>query len=215
MSELHYSVSRSARKTLVISVSEGKVTVRAPLHAPDPLIERFVKEKEPWIRKKLQEQMHRGFEEVEAGAALLDRGIRRPVVYGAKKNEERDGVFYLKDEGSVRRWFDRTRCWVLLESLHALSAAFGLSPADVCVRDFKARWGCCDARGKISLNWRLTMLPAELRDYVIVHELCHLRELNHSAAFWKLVESACPDYRKRRKELKRYSFLTRMYSGRE
>lgn len=187
------------------------MTVRAPLGVSDSLIERFVREKESWIRKKIYEQAHCEFEAVAAGTALLDQGVERPVCFGSMKNEERGGAFYLKDEKSVRRWYERTRCWILLESMHSLSAAVGLVPSEVFVRDFKARWGCCDARGKICLNWRLAMLPPVLRDYVILHELCHLREMNHSSAFWKLVESVCPDYKKRRKDLKQYSFLTRMY----
>lgn len=211
MFKFRYSVLRSDRKTLVISVADGCVTVRAPLGMADSAIERFVGEKEAWILRKLREQERSGFEEVVAGRALLDGGVQRPVVFGAERNEERDGTFYLKEERSVRRWFERTRCPILPESVHKLSAAVGLMPNDVCVRDFKARWGCCDARGKISLNWRLSMLPLALRDYVIIHELCHLREMNHSKAFWALVGQVCPAYRKYRKALKAYSFLTRMY----
>ena len=132
----------------------------------------------------------------------MDGGVQRPVVFGAERNEERDGTFFLKEERFVRRWFERTRCPILPESVHKLSAAVGLMPNDVCVRDFKARWGCCDARGKISLNWRLSMLPLALRDYVIIHELCHFFEGNHSKNFWKLVQQAYPNYKEARKKLR-------------
>ncbi len=65
----------------------------------------------------------------------------------------------------------------------------------VVVRNQKSRWGSCSRKGTVSLNWRLIQLPEAVRDYIIVHELMHLRELNHSARFWREVERACPDYR--------------------
>ena len=82
------------------------------------------------------------------------------------------------------------------------------------LRDFKARWGSCDAKGVVSLNWRLTMLPLPLRDYVLVHELCHRRHLDHSPAFWAEVARFCPDYAHLRGELRAYSFLTLLYRKR-
>ena len=66
----------------------------------------------------------------------------------------------------------------------------------------KTRWGSCNSRGLISLNWRLIQLPLHLIDYVVAHELAHLIEMNHSQAFWKVVESVCPEYRVARKDLK-------------
>lgn len=211
MSELYYSVVRSKRRTVVISVSEGKVTVRAPLRTADEAIARFVAEKEEWIRKKQREQSHDAFREVIEAKALLDAGRQKPVFYGSSRNEEREGVFYLKSEGAVRRYFEKTRCWILAENLNILSSRCGLVPADVTVRDFKARWGCCDEKGRICLNWRLVMLPPELCEYVLIHELCHLSVMNHSAAFWEKVANFCPDYRIRKRRLKDYAFLTRMY----
>lgn len=65
----------------------------------------------------------------------------------------------------------------------------------VSIRNQRSRWGSCSRRGTVSLNWRLIQLPAFVRDYIIIHELMHLREMNHSARFWKHVEEACPNYR--------------------
>lgn len=211
MSDVRYRIVRSRRRTLTITVSEGKVVVRAPLGASDELVGRFVAEKEGWILKKIEEQTSGEFADVMEGKTLLDDGVRKPVKYGAARSEEKGGEFFLKNEKAVRPFFERTRCLFLPDEVFELSRRTGMMPADVSVRDFKARWGCCDADGRIRLNWRLVMLPPALREYVLIHELCHLKEMNHSAAFWKLVGKHCGDYRQRRRLLKKYSFLTRMY----
>jgi hypothetical protein len=81
-------------------------------------------------------------------------------------------------------------------------------PSDVkqiVIRNQRSRWGSCSCNGTISLNWRLIQLPDHVRDYIIVHELMHLRELNHSPRFWREVEKACPDYRQAEEWLKRNS----------
>lgn len=86
-----------------------------------------------------------------------------------------------------------------------LAKAHGLEVriSAVSVRNQRTRWGSCSARGKISLNWRLVQVPPLVRDYVILHEIAHLVHLNHSARFWKLVESLCPGYRAQEAWLKR------------
>jgi len=86
-----------------------------------------------------------------------------------------------------------------------LAAAHHLEVKRVTVRNQKSRWGSCSHNGTISLNWRLIQLPAAVRDYIIVHELMHLRELNHSPRFWAEVEKVCPDYRAAENWLKQNS----------
>ena len=79
-----------------------------------------------------------------------------------------------------------------------LAAAHGLSVSRVSVRNQKWRWGSCSPNGHICLNWRLVQMPAWVRDYVMIHELMHLKRLDHSRKFWKLVVAACPEYREAR-----------------
>ena len=85
-----------------------------------------------------------------------------------------------------------------------LADAHALSVTRVSIRNQRTRWGSCGRDGHISLNWRLVLMPSEVRDYVLVHELMHLRRLDHSRAYWKLVAAACPGYREARQWLRTY-----------
>ncbi len=88
--------------------------------------------------------------------------------------------------------------------LSELNLAYGFSYRAITVRNQKTRWGSCSRRGNLSFNYRLVLLPQQLVDYVLVHELCHLREFNHSRRFWELVGRSIPDHVIRRRQLRRY-----------
>ena len=100
-----------------------------------------------------------------------------------------------------RVWRARAKA-VLPERLYELANRFGLVVKAVSIRSQRTRWGSCGRNGHISLNWRLMLMPDWVRDYVLVHELMHLRRLDHSPKFWRLVEAACPDYRTARQWLR-------------
>jgi predicted metal-dependent hydrolase len=93
----------------------------------------------------------------------------------------------------------------LAERAEELARQHGAPMRRVMVRSQRSRWGSCSVRGTISLNWRLVQVPETVRDYIILHELTHLRHLNHSARFWAAVEKVCPDYRAAEAWLKRHS----------
>ena len=91
---------------------------------------------------------------------------------------------------------------LLLKKCRYFAERMGVSYGTVTVREQKTRWGSCSAKGNLNFNWRLLLMPERVMDYVIVHELAHRREMNHSAAFWQIVETYLPDYRERRQWLK-------------
>lgn len=98
--------------------------------------------------------------------------------------------------------FRRIACVELVARAWELSAVHGAAVKRVTIRSQRTRWGSCSARGTISLNWRLVQAPAEVADYVIIHELMHTRHMNHSAAFWSAVAAACPRWREAERWLK-------------
>lgn len=208
---VEYELIRSHRRTLAVTVTGGRVIVRAPQKMPAERILSFLESKQEWIRKTVAKQSDPKFAAVRNGSAILVDGKEIPVFYGAKKDEERGGAFYCRDGRSVRKLLQSSRQFLLEEEMFSLVRQTGLEPSDVQVRDFRARWGSCGSDGVIKLNWRLMMLPADLRQYVLIHELCHLREMNHSRAFWNLVQRFCPAYKQCLRRLKEYDFLTNLY----
>jgi predicted metal-dependent hydrolase len=103
----------------------------------------------------------------------------------------------------VDRWYRAKAEHELPRRLMALARQLDIQVAGVAVRDQRSRWGACSAQGRITLNWRLIRVPEFVRDYVLLHELMHRRELNHSRRFWRLVASCCPWHAEAREWLKR------------
>jgi predicted metal-dependent hydrolase len=90
---------------------------------------------------------------------------------------------------------------IAADRLSVFNEVYGFKIGKITIRNQKTRWGSCSKRGNINFNYRIANIPQRLSDYVIVHELCHLGEFNHSKNFWSLVERTMPDYLQRRKEL--------------
>jgi hypothetical protein len=101
----------------------------------------------------------------------------------------------------VEAWYRREAGRCLSARMVPYGRVLGVEPTRISIRAQRTRWGSCSSQGTICLNWRLMLLPSDLCDYILVHELCHLRHLDHSAKFWALVESVFPDYAKREERL--------------
>ena len=128
-----------------------------------------------------------------------DAFARRHLTWIARQQAQLSRPVFTPDER--RRLRARARA-ELPSLLLALAAAHGLQVVRLSIRNQRTRWGSCGRDGHISLNWRLVLMPEWVRDYVLVHELMHLRRLDHSQAYWALVEAACPDYRDARRWLR-------------
>jgi predicted metal-dependent hydrolase len=105
-------------------------------------------------------------------------------------------------EQTVSQWYRHEAEQLFALRVAHYAALLNVAPRTIKLSTAKTQWGCCTARGTVRLNLQLIKLPLRLIDYVVVHELAHLREMNHSAAFWQIVESVCPDYAKLRRNLK-------------
>jgi hypothetical protein len=138
----------------------------------------------------------RGGSKREAGAF-----VRRHLAWIARQRQRLvRPAFTLEQRQELRAQAERA----LPARLRELAGLYGVDVDRVSVRNQRTRWGSCGKDGHICLNWRLVVMPAAVRDYVLVHELMHLRRMDHSAAFWKLVGEACPDFADARRWLRQY-----------
>ena len=212
---IDYRLCRSRRKTVAIYILDDGVEVRAPLKMSKYEIDRFVASKEKWITDKLvkrQEQLgQREMFTLNYGSGVLYRGKEYPI---AAKNGNRVGfddvVFYMPPDLSpedikaacVQIYRMLARRDLTEKTLAFAKRMGGTMPYDVKINGAKTHWGSCSARKSINFSWRLIMADDDVIDYVVVHELAHMKEMNHSARFWAIVESILPDYKARQARLK-------------
>ena len=207
-------VRRRGRRGVGLKVDETGLTVNAPSTMPLARVEALVRESERWVLRKIAEWSQRRVSPVEwadreplpfLGGTLLLR-----IVAGKRAHAERvedELRVTVRDAGgpevkrAVVRWYKLSAQEHLGERLAALSAAAAIAPPKLVLSSALARWGSCNARREVRLAWRLVKARPELIDYVICHELAHLRHMNHSRSFWGEVERQCPDYRRLREEL--------------
>jgi predicted metal-dependent hydrolase len=207
-------VRRRGRRGVGLKVDGHGLTVSAPSTWPLERIEAVVRESERWIVKKVGEWSARRVPSISwsQGARLpylggglelqLATGSRTLAVAlpGALRITTRNG-----EEDSIRRavvaWYKRRARELLVPRVMELAARAGIAPPKVMISSAMARWGSCNSDREVRLAWRLLKAPRELIDYVICHELAHLRHMNHSAAFWAEVERQLPGHAALRKRL--------------
>lgn len=172
----------SDRKSVSIKIKEdASICVRAPYYAPRFQVEAFIESKKDWIYENHQKMLSKKEEHLPSLTPIQKQQIRMLE----KRFRNAAAIHFPK------------RCAELVRLT-------GGNYTKITVRNQKTRWGSCSQTGTLSFNYRLMMAPPEIIDYVIVHELCHLTHLNHSKAFWSLVESILPDYKERKLWLKEH-----------
>ena len=174
--------------------------------------EKFLHNKSGWIKKHINQR-----KESLKKFYLLGREIRVTQNYDLfikrhKISFRNDHLDIISPPGSTENPIILYESWLrkfakksLVERVHKIANSLGFKVGKIAIRGQKTRWGSCSTSGNLSFNYNLLRFKKEVMDYVIIHELCHLKEMNHSKKFWKLVEEFCPDYKKFRKELKEYS----------
>jgi len=220
-----YTLYRSRRRTVAIHVHDGRVEVRAPLRVSQREIEAFVLKKSAWILKKLAELRERSVEafHLDDGDIVEVMGEKLTLHWQAATRSEvkRDGdVLWIHgrslDEDKARKlflfWLVNYATEKLLPQAQLRIASMGLSQrlSGFTLRYTRSLWGRCSARGNILFNPLILLAPIHVIDYLIVHEACHLRHMNHSRAFWSLVASHCPDWQSSRRWLKEHGHCLRV-----
>ena len=172
---MEIEVKRSNRKTMVIEITnDAKVLVRAPYRMPMAEVKRFVYEKSDWIQKHVEKMLEK--QQEHSGQEKLTNADIQKLAKEALDILPRKVEYYAK--------------------------IIGVTYGRITIRNQKTRWGSCSAKGNLNLNCLIMLTPEDVQDYVVVHELAHRKEMNHSAKFWKVVEAELPDYMARRENLR-------------
>lgn len=221
-----YELLRSRRRTMTFSVSAAGLSVRAPFGMPQHAIEAAVQEKGRWIVRKLSGMQQRA-ERISALKVDWLNGAKLPYLGGLLRVsvdaqaqttvcEQTDGSpitrqlkLALPLTANEKKIRDATKKWLLQQAtqyytarMNHFAVLLGVQWRTLALTNANTRWGSAKADGSIRLHWRLMQFSPEVIDYVVVHELSHLLELNHSPRFWAIVASVLPDYQARQKQLK-------------
>ena len=215
--ELAYLLKRSPRRrTLGLRIDGKGLTVNAPSRAPQHWVESVLREKAGWVFTKLRELEQRQAPQTQwvDGERLpfmcahirLDvagGAVRAPALLSGEWLQVRlaDPLDETALQAKVMKWYRAQALACFVERVEIYAARLGVPLPSLRLSNARTCWGRCNARGQISLNWRLVKAPLQTIDYVVAHELAHLKEMNHSAAFWRVVGSLCPDYAEARAAL--------------
>lgn len=171
LANIQITVIRSKRRTIAIQVNPDlTVTVRAPRRATQREIDRILREKQPWIQKHMEQMKE------------------KRAQYDAM---EMDGL----TDAECRQLKQKAQAYIP-ERVEYFANIMGVDYGRITIRKQKTRWGSCSGKGNLNFNCLLMLAPPEVIDYVVIHELCHRKEMNHSRAFWREVEKVMPDYKK-------------------
>lgn len=160
--EYRVEVIKSLRRSLVLTVKNGVIIVKAPVSFSDRKIDEFLRSKRGWIDKRLKE-----YEESKNAVKLADEEIEK-LRYETKK--------------------------IVNDLANKYSKIIGVSFNKITVKKQRTVWGSCSIKSNLNFNLLLSLMPKEVVEYVVIHELCHLKEMNHSNKFWRLVKTYCNEY---------------------
>jgi predicted metal-dependent hydrolase len=220
-------------KKLSITIKDQRVRVTVPNHVSMEYAESFLQSRKDWVLKSLEKQRQRAQIErtptFSSGEKFPYRGRNYPLVLEYTTGSE----YYATFKGSrliayipnnleagqqsllvkelLKKWYVKQAEEILPGQVEYYSKQLNLPYKKLKIKDQKSRWGSCSNKGTINLNWRIIMAPNQVSAYVIIHELTHLRHMDHSRDFWLTVESFLPDYRKWKKWLTRNGNILMSY----
>ncbi len=224
-----YEIIRTGRrKTASVSVSPyNKVTITTPDNLSNEEIEAIIKRKDKWIRGKIEfnKQVKYPYKTKEyiSGESFtyLGRNYRLKVQNGTNSNIKLKGKYlliniekslgdnqqtqYIKDQ--LIEWYKDKAYLKCKERMALYSNRIEIQPSEIKIKDLKSRWGSCSQKGALNFNWKIIMAPMRIVDYVIVHELCHLRYHDHSPDFWKQIGLLIRDFKDKKEWLRVHGAL--------
>jgi predicted metal-dependent hydrolase len=219
---IEYKTVRSKRKTLSLQVVQGKVLVRAPNSLDEGFISSFIQKKSSWLKTKIAQQsqtdnlscdfsegstlflfgqlltLHISFAQKASILITEDSNSKQLLtIVLAERNRKKftdKALLATAVKKNIEQYFKAQAEKIIPLKVETYSNLTSLKPSAIKIRQYRSRWGSCNSRGELSFNYLLMMLPIDVIDYVVIHELCHLQHLNHSKDFWQLVAQYSPNY---------------------
>lgn len=222
---LEYELRRSSRRSIGFLIADEGLRITAPRWVTVADIEQAIREKQQWIFSKLREKQERVVRRSQPAMRWED-GARLPYLGGhlslrivqgrrmalSHDAEQANLIIALPPDASEQQLKDKVQSWlqhearrVFLLRLPVFAEKLGVQYQSMHLSSANTRWGSCTSQGKIRLNWRLIHFSTEIIDYVVAHELSHLREMNHSPKFWATVESVLPGYERAKRQLRAHA----------
>ena len=218
---LTYTLKRTRRRRSIgLRIDDNGLTVNVPMGVSEKWLHSVLQDKALWVVKKLQHwqaskplpvHWHDGQKISFVGTTLTLR-VAASLFASVPQLGGRHLIVHVTDsandeglEQAVTQWYQREAELLFKQRVAHYVPLMKVIPRCVKLSSARTQWGSCTADGSVRLNWQLIKMPLSLVDYVVVHELAHLVEMNHSAAFWGVVEKVCPEYPKWRRELQKWS----------
>ena len=220
--DIKYYIDKDKRKNLYIQIKNGNVIIKVPTKTSDEYIYNFINEKKEWILKNVQKFKNNSKrnityknkddiyilgrkyilniekQEVKRSKVILNNGYLIVVIPNeTSKFDETDKVKFVID-----KYYKSIAKEEVFAAMEDLILKTGLKPANITIKNLNATWGICSSKKNISINQNLMMYSRHAIEYVCLHELCHLKYMNHSKDFWDMVERYMPDYKLAKRELK-------------
>jgi predicted metal-dependent hydrolase len=216
---IHYQLERRPRRTVGLKITADGLIIHAPKRIAEYQLQTILLQKSDWIQKKLNALQQNKMPPMQwqhgEKLLLLGNQVTLAVKHDtrAKAVNHQPGLLELAqpnhEAGAISRkvlqWYKKQAVVDFARRLEIFSAKLGVAMPKLLISSARTRWGSCNSKQEIRLNWRLLQAPPHLINYVVCHELAHLKEMNHSVKFWAVVASIYPDYKQAEKELKAWS----------
>ncbi|SFK61839.1 M48 family metallopeptidase [Methylophaga sulfidovorans] len=212
-------VTHARRINITLKVNSTGVSLHIPPKLPMDIVHTLIEEKTDWIKQQLakqpspepERQWLQGETLLLFGQAFtlqLQQKSDSPKVILSDNTITLSGRLHRISEKTRRQtiidWYKEQAERYLNKRTEELSQITGLLPKSITIKTYKARWGSCDKHGHIQYNWQIMQAPSSVIDYLIIHELCHLKHHNHGKGFWRLVATFCPEYQREQDWLKQH-----------
>lgn len=208
---INYSLILKDKKNISIKIdNNGDLIIYAPIGISYKYIENVLTKKQKWIISNIN-KIKSSYINNEDKIIFLGNEYFPKIEISNSESISIDGKFIIIKANNLNfdyvnallvNWYKEQSKTIVIQRVDELARKYCLVPSKIIIKNQKSRWGSCNSKKEIRLNWRLILMPYYVMDYIIIHELCHLEHMNHSKGFWGLVKSYNPNYRKSEKWLK-------------